>query len=430
MGNLIRSINAFILPAAMPSARIPHRWFFPAAAAWAALALPVSVFAMLGLIPGPRALANPLGHAHEMLVGFALAVVAGYQLPQMTRERLTLMLGLWLAGRVLFIASAGELAASIPDIAFALALVAHIVPRLFGAAKKLRNLALPLVLSALCVAAVLFDVLLYLALAAPLQAVVLAFVLLLSALMLFMGGRILAPAVAGQFYRQGRNLEARVQPRIEATLLILVGVAIVAAAVPAAGIVLRAACAAAGVAALVRLVRWRIWECQGRPDLACLGIGYTWLAVGLVALGASEGGPLRTAAIHCVTVGALGTLTFNVMAGTVMLRARLERAREPRLVWGTALISAAAVLRIGAAMNVTTPATAAKLPLAAATPATVPLAAATPATLPFAAAASTPAPVMLVAAALCWSVAFLILLWLIFDALRVVRQPHPPSADG
>src|SRR5574337_950702 len=236
---------------------------------------------MLGLIPGPRALANPLGHAHEMLVGFALAVVAGYQLPQMTRERLALMLGLWLAGRVLFIAFAGNLAASVPDVAFAFALVAHIVPRLFVAAKKLRNLALPLVLSALCVAAALFDVLLHITLGVPVEAVVLALVLLLSALMLFMGGRILAPAVAGQFYRQGRNLAARVQPRIEAASLILVGIAIVAAAVPAAG-----------VAAFVRLVRWRIWECEGRPDLACLGIGYTWLAVGLVALGASDGGPL------------------------------------------------------------------------------------------------------------------------------------------
>src|SRR5574337_567324 len=306
---------------------------------------------MLGLIPGPRALANPLGHAHEMLVGFALAVVAGYQLPQMTRERLALMLGLWLAGRVLFIAFAGNLAASVPDVAFAFALVAHIVPRLFVAAKKLRNLALPLVLSALCVAAALFDVLLHITLGVPVEAVVLALVLLLAALMSFMGGRILAPAVAGQFYRQGRNLDARVQPRIEGALLILIGAAIVTTPVAVLDPALRVACAAAGVVAFVRLARWRIAECVGRPDLACLGIGYAWLATGLVALGASGAGPLRTAAIHCITVGALGTLTFNVMAGTVMLRARLDRAREPRLGWGTGLIAAATRLRVAAAVS-------------------------------------------------------------------------------
>lgn len=394
MGKLIRTINAIILPAAAPSNRIPHRWFFPAAAAYAALALPVSVLAMQGSIVGPRALAHPLGHAHEMLVGFALGVVAGYQLPPMARGRLGILFGLWLAGRVLFLAFPGSLAASAADTLFVLILAMYIAPRLFVAAKKLRNLALPLVLSGLCVAAALFDAFLHVALAVPLQALVLAFVLLLCALMLFMGGRILAPAVAGQFYRQGRNLATRVQPRIEAALLIVVGIAIVATAFPRAGAVVRLACVAAGLLAFARLARWHIWECRGRPDLICLGIGYTWLAFGLVALGASDTGPLRTAAIHCVTVGALGTLTFNVMAGTVMLRARLERADEPRLVWGTALIAAAAVLRIGGAL------------------------------------AGAAAPLMLVAAAACWCAAYLILLWLLADALRVVRRPHPPSAEA
>lgn len=418
MGSFIRSINAWILPGAAPSARIPHRWFFPAAALYAALALPVSVLAMLGLIARPSSLSNPLGHAHEMLVGFALAVVAGYQLPRTTRARLASMFGLWLSGRVLFIVLPGTVIAALPDIAFALALAAHIAPRLFVSAKKLRNLALPLVLSALCAAAVLFDLFLYVARAAPLQAVVLALVLLLSALMLFMGGRILAPAVAGQFYHQGRNLVARVQPRIEAALLILVGLAIVAAAIPVPDAAFRFACAAAGIVAFVRLGRWHIGECRGRPDLACLGIGYAWLATGLVALGASDTGPMRTAAIHCITVGALGTLTFNVMAGTVMLRARLERARERRLAWGTGLIAAATVLRVGAAINLAT----SHLGNGAT--------AAAEAGLPLAATASTSAPAMLVAAALCWSAAFLILLWLLRDALRVARPAHPPSNDA
>src|SRR5574340_359197 len=214
MGRLFRRINAFILPAATPSARIPHRWFFPAAAAYAALALPVSVLAMLGMIPAPRAFSHPLGHAHEMLVGFALAVVAGYQLPQIARGRLALMFGLWIAGRVLFVTFPRSVAASLPDVA-----------------------------------AALFDVLLHITLGVPVEAVVLALVLLLAALMSFMGGRILAPAVAGQFYRQGRNLDARVQPRIEGALLILIGAAIVTTPVAVLYPALRVACAAAGVVA-------------------------------------------------------------------------------------------------------------------------------------------------------------------------------------
>ncbi len=56
-----------------------HRVFFPAACAYAALAVPLSVYAMTSgsgwLIAWVGA-----GHGFEMLFGFALAVVAGYTL--------------------------------------------------------------------------------------------------------------------------------------------------------------------------------------------------------------------------------------------------------------------------------------------------------------------------------------------------------------
>ncbi len=83
----------------------------------------------------------------------------------------------------------------------------------------------------------------------------------------------------------------------------------------------------------------------------CLGAGYAWLALGLLALGLTTRGGPRTGAIHAITVGAMGTLTFNVMAGTVLQRARRDRAREPRLIAGTALIALAATLRILAAVD-------------------------------------------------------------------------------
>ena len=53
--------------------RLPfaNAWFFPVAALYAAFILPISVFALLGLIPTPPGLSTPSGHAHEMLFGFA-----------------------------------------------------------------------------------------------------------------------------------------------------------------------------------------------------------------------------------------------------------------------------------------------------------------------------------------------------------------------
>ncbi|HBB21594.1 MAG TPA: NnrS family protein, partial [Pseudomonas sp.] len=84
--------------------RLPfaNAWFFPVAALYAAFILPISVFALLGLIPTPPGLSTPSGHAHEMLFGFALAVVAGYLLgPQPLRLILSL-LGCWALARLSF----------------------------------------------------------------------------------------------------------------------------------------------------------------------------------------------------------------------------------------------------------------------------------------------------------------------------------------
>jgi uncharacterized protein involved in response to NO len=169
--------------------------------------------------------------------------------------------------------------------------------------------------------------------------------MLLATLMLFMGGRILTPALAGQLQRQGIRLQARVQPQVEAALLVLMGVAVAATLVPIRT-VLAATCATAGALAAVRLARWRFWAVRGRPDLLCLCAGYAWLAAGLLAYGAAVAlGRQELAAMHLITVGALGTLTFNVMAQSWLLRTRREPAHSAIIPYGTALVAAATALR-------------------------------------------------------------------------------------
>ena len=78
-------------------------YFFPVAAAYAALALPWSVFAHFGLVEAPPGLNGPLGHAHEMLFGFAMAAVAGYVLGPQPKRWIGLILSLWLVGRLAFL---------------------------------------------------------------------------------------------------------------------------------------------------------------------------------------------------------------------------------------------------------------------------------------------------------------------------------------
>ena len=274
--------------------------------------LPLSVFWM------------PQWHPREMLFGFALAVVAGNQLGAAPSPRVRLLFGLWLAARIDILAIPGLAVSAIANGAFALALAALAAPRPLAAAKKWRNRALPAIVVGLCVAAVALQVR--------------AAVLLFAALMLFMGGRIIAPMVAGQLERQATRLGPRVQPRLEGALIVAMVISLL----------WTPACALAGAIAAARLARWRLWAVRGRLDLLCLASGYAWLSLGLVAFGiAAALGRHESQAVHLITAGAIGTLTFNVMALSWLRSRRRDPAREPLIVAGTVLLAAATVLRAG-----------------------------------------------------------------------------------
>jgi uncharacterized protein involved in response to NO len=394
--------------ASTPPPRIPGSTvFFPVAAAYGALVLPVSVASMTGITGAFPGLATPAGHAHEMLFGFALAVVAGNQLGLRTRRVLALLLTLWAIARVTFVFAPLGWPATLANVVFPALLARCLAPRLLGSAKKWRNRALPVILVAICGSAVVLAPMVHgdgaaQGLFADPHRVLRIAVVLFALLLLFMGGRIIAPTVAGQLQRQGIAMPARVQPRIEGALIALMIVATIAvAASPASDVGNRwtaaaagAALVAAGALAAVRLARWQLWSLRGRPDLWCLAAGYAWLALGLVLLGMAHAGWLlgardETAALHVVTVGSLGTLTLNVMAMTGLSRSRDASARLRRLpVAGTFLLAAAVALRVLAerAGDLRS---------------------------------------LLLAAALCWAVAFALLFVLL---IRVPTQPRPRGA--
>jgi len=336
-----------------------HALFFPAAALYALLILPASVLAMTGHLAALPGLTSPTGHAHEMLFGFALAVVAGNQLGPVAVPRLAALFALWAVARAAFLLAPHGLVAAAANSAFAALLAVRLAPRMLGAAKKLRNQALPLVLTGICISGIAFHLATLVGVGPDRQRVLSVAVPLFALLLLFMGGRIVAPAVAGQFYRQGGNLDARVQPRIEAGLIVSMAVAVAATAAPE-GMRLTplgaVALAAAGVLAAVRLLRWRLWALRGRPDLLCLAAGYGWLSLGLIAYGGALAvGRSQTAALHVITVGGLGTLTLNVMAMTVALKARRDPSRAGLPVWATLLVGAATVTRALAGVETSHP---------------------------------------------------------------------------
>lgn len=366
--------------------------FFPAAIVYAIFILPASVLAMLGRTEWFPGLVTPSGHAHEMLFGFGLAIVSGNQIGAMARVRLATMVGLWLVSRVTFLFAPQSAVAITANIAFAAILAAHIAPRLFRAGQKMSNRALPVVLTAICASGILVEIARGFTAAAFEHAILMVAVLLFSLLLLFMGGRVLAPAVAGQFYRQRSKLNARVQPRVESGLILALAVATVSAALPNQPVLrglAAAAVATAGTLAAVRLLRWRLWALHARPDLLCLAAGYFWVALGLLLLGASFATDrYQSVALHTITVGGLGTLALNIIAMTWLLKARQDPARAQLPIWGTALIAVATLARALAGFEVLEPLQ------------------------------------LLLTAALCWSGAFALLLVLL------IRSPGRPPRTG
>ncbi|WP_302139864.1 NnrS family protein [Halomonas alkalicola] len=321
------------------------RWLFPLAALHAALLVPLSLLSLYHLQEVPL-LASPAAHGRELLFGFALAVIAGYLLGPLPPRRLRLLVGLWLLARLGGLVWPGALPVILADAGFVLFVAWHLVPR-FIAAKKWRNRVLSPLLGLLCLLALVTLVWRHLG-AMPTTALVMhQGVLWLVLLMVFMGGRVLAPAVNGHLMANRRQAGAGVQPRLEAALIVLLGVTPLLMLWPplrplAAGLVL-----AAGLLVLWRLWRWRPWACRGRPDLLGLMVGYAWLGVGLLLLArAWWQQPHASATLHAFTIGALGTLASGIMLRQVILRAKARPEAETLLLPLALLFSLAALLRL------------------------------------------------------------------------------------
>lgn len=322
-----------------------HQWFFPAACVYAILILPLTMLARHGY--GPAALAAPTGHAFEMLFGFALALIAGYLLGPMPARQLALFLIFWLLARLMALIDPTNWLTVASNTVFVALLAWHLLPRLW-VAKKWRNRMLVPLLGMICVITVAI------ALAGQFdyrglhRYLLDESVQLFALLMLFMGGRMLAPAVAGEFYRQGMELEARVQPHIEAGLIVTVSAAFMLAPMTPSisGVLL----IMSGTLASIRLIRWQLWRCLARPDLICLGLGYGWLALGLVLLGWVKltGSGYFSTAVHAITVGALGTLAANVMVRVTLLHVKQYPSRIPQIVAMTGIMTIAAITRMSA----------------------------------------------------------------------------------
>lgn len=332
---------------------LPFRPLFLCAAAFACLGmLAWAAFLRLGWLP-PSPLAPVLWHAHEMLFGFAGALIGGFLLtasanwtaqPTTNAAMLTLVTALWLAARLLLVFPGTPLwLAAAAGVGYFLVL-AGLLARVIVHTRNRRNF---FIIGIVALFAALDMAFYWGARSNPALATraLLGCVDVVTLLMVVMGGRVIP------FFSRRRL--STMQPRDPAILRIATNLGACAAlVVDLAGLapVVRGGVWLA-LAALVatRLAGWDSFKCRSVPMLWALHLGYLWLAVGMAEralglLGVIDAAPTDT--LHGLTVGALGTLSLAMMVRVAQGHSGRPIRAGRGLAVAFLLPSAAAVLRL------------------------------------------------------------------------------------
>ncbi|MEO3427364.1 NnrS family protein [Pelagibius sp. CAU 1746] len=343
------------------------RPFFLGAGLWAALALPLWLGQFLGVFELPL-LVDPLAwHAHEMIFGFAGAVIAGFLLtavPNWTGRlpvqgvALAVLAGTWLLGRLAMLVSAGlgVLPTAVLDMAFLVLLLA-LALREIVAGRNWRNLPLPLVLSVLLAANLMTHLEAggialpgYPDLGAAGQRLGVAAVVLLICLI---GGRILPSFTRNWLAKRGQDAMPAPFGAFDKLCLLSTVAALGAWVVLPDHAVVGGLLLLAGVLNAVRLARWQGLRSLPEPLLWSLHLAFLWVPLGLLLLALGivvPEVPATTAGLHALTAGAIGSMTLAVMT-----RASLGHSGRALTAdgWTTLIylmITAAAALRVAASL--------------------------------------------------------------------------------
>ncbi len=332
------------------------RVFFLAAGVYAVAAMLVWLLWLAGVDHLPMASAPHLWHAHEMIWGYAGAVIAGFFLtavpnwtgvPPAGARFVALAAALWLAGRgaMWFSGSLPALAVAVVDLAFLPIIAIQVLGQLRSKPKP-QNLMMVALLALLWIGDLLLQVE-WMGLGAAGETGIRAGLLTLAAMICVIGGRVTpaftrnAMAAAGAKSAEPtshRPLEiTTVVAAMALPLLLLFGA-------PAA--LSGAAALLAGTGQALRLAGWRGSWTLGKPILWSLHLAGIMLAVGYIALGLAEFGIMgELVALHLIGIGAVGGMTLAVMSRAVLGHTGRPLIAPQPIAIAYCLVASAAILR-------------------------------------------------------------------------------------
>ncbi|MEH6824192.1 MAG: NnrS family protein [Motiliproteus sp.] len=294
----------------------------------------------------------PHWHAHEMIFGYAVAVIAGFLLAAVRNwtsldtpsgTPLALLTLIWLLGRLactLPLGLAPELIAVI-DLAFLPALILALSGPLIRA-KKFRNIAFLLILALLTLANLLMHLQGLGLHTTGDQGVKLGLGLIILVIVV-MGGRVIP------FFTRNPlpGMEPRQWPWVEAAAIAGVALLLLLELLAIPPLYLALLSCAVGAIQLLRLSGWydrRIWS---RPIIWVLHVAYASIALGFILKGlALLNWAPNSSAIHAFGFGGIGLITLGMMSRVALGHTGRMLELPPLTVWGIRLLTLGAILRV------------------------------------------------------------------------------------
>ena len=266
-----------------------------------------------------------LWHAHEMLVGFAMATIAGFLLtaipnwtgrPRLGGQLLGWLVLAWLSGRAAMAAS-GSLPAwfiAPVDLAFPLLLFLLVLQEIVSAGNR-RNYPIIAITAIL----LLLNLLYHLGAAGRVPGADRTAIYLLTHTILLLitviAGRVIPNFTANWMRNHGIARGPANNATVDRLTIISTVLVGLAASLSQGGTVTGSLALAAAVLHGVRLAAWRGLAARAEPLLLVLHVAYAWLPIGYALMACAAFGFLvpPTAALHALTAGAIGTMILAMM---------------------------------------------------------------------------------------------------------------------
>lgn len=333
-----------------PMLRLGFRPFYLGAALLACVAVPLWIAVLLGHVSLNLTVEPLLWHAHEMLFGFAVAVIVGFLLTAVKAwTGLAMPRGGFLGALVLVWLAARVAAVAAPYVVYAvldvvlLPVVATIVLERLLRARNRRNLPLALMLIALSVVNMVFHLAALNAFDVSPVRVLYAGLALIVMIECVIAGRVV-PAFT---MNATPGLQIKAARTLETAVFAVTALALALWVFAPPGMVTLVACALAAALHLARLSRWQPWVTRSRPILWILHVSYAWIPVGFALLALAQVGWVPVSAgVHALAVGTTGGLIIGMLTRTARGHTGRPLQASRAEVLAYALVVAAAVLRV------------------------------------------------------------------------------------